>query len=455
METMTNAELKKLLHNALRNFGGVDKPASPLRLLRIFEAYTQRGRSSRPAHPSVDLFLKRSLQAFRELRPEGEILIRRFIQGEGVKILAHNLGASPEHINRSQRHALALYAQWLFQQEQAAEAEFTTRLMGKLAPPSYGRLFGSTAVRRELASLVRKKSAPWVVCLCGLGGLGKTAHIDQVVRKIVAHFPYRELVWIRVPYSPGESLNKEALVSELSARLLPATLPARERPTALRADLKKKPTLVILDNLGEELADAEWLDLLQDLANPSRFVLASRALPGPLGRSYVIEVGELSPAEAKKLMQYELKERGLQRYASQIAKNSEQILARTGGHPLAIKLVIGLLHVWPLDAILDTLTAGSSRDVEQMYAGIYWAAWANISRAAQRLLVSLPLFDEVGATLAQMGAVAKQKPAELRAAVEELRRHSLLELRGSPAETYYGIHQLTRTFLMRDLLKWG
>jgi hypothetical protein len=245
------------------------------------------------------------------------------------------------------------------------------------------------------------------------------------------------------------------LISKLAARLLPATTATRELRPTLRNLLKTIPTLIVLDNLDAELSDVDWVDLLQDLANPSRFVLTSRNSPSPLARSYVLSVGELQPAEAKKLLLDQAKQIGLEHHSAALRNQASFIYKHTGGHPLALKLVVGLLRSRPMDSVIEALSTQSHKDIAEVYAGIYKESWLALSKQSQKLLLSMPLAGQEGASIDQIKAITSLSKTKVEASIDELCKCSLLELRGTNDKPRYGIHQLTLTFLTKQVFKWN
>lgn len=445
------------LHMALRRFGQSGQNVAPeLSKLVLFEQIGAKpNQTGRLRRPSIDLFLKRCLREFRVDYPtEASLLERRFIVKEGAKQIARDLVASQEQVNRGQQQALRAFAAWILERENEAAQDRTDRLTANLPPAAYDRFFGATEPLRKLKAILKSKRKGWVVSMTGLGGIGKTALVDNALRSAIPGFAYQNLIWIRASGQQDQPMLPEELIVKLSQGLLPATLPTSEWRASLRAYLKKKPTLVVLDNLNAELSRASWIDVLNDLANPSRFVLTSRKLPAATASVYVIPIAELTSKQATALMLDHAKRRGLEGQLAIVKANARQIYARTGGHPLALKLFVGLLHTWSLAETLNAIKYRQGQDIQAVYVDIYWATWNGLSREAKRLLLAMPLVSEAGATLDQLQGIAGLSKARTRTSVEELRSHSLLELFGNGGDVRYGIHHLTHTFLTSEILKW-
>lgn len=119
-----------------------------------------------------------------------------------------------------------------------------------------------------------------------------------------------------------------------------------------------------------------------------------------------------------------------------------------GGNPLALKLVVGMTARFPLPQVLSDLGRPQLGQVEAMYVRIFAAAWEAVSQSARVLLGGMPLVGEHGGNAAHLLAVSGLGEAEFWAALNELLGRSLLEMRGTASERRYGLHALTRSFLL-------
>lgn len=439
------------MHLALQQIGKQSNPASTLTQLLFYEQVCARpSRSGRMQAASLRQFLRRCLRDFRHERPhEAALLQQRYFDGETVKEIASGRLVSQETINRNQHMALKLFAEWLGEQEAAAWNGLRNSMLASLPPKSFERLFGHRSESRRLLQKLTSREAPWVLAMTGIGGIGKTSLVNQAARHLAASLRYKRMIWLQADQA---GLDEQRLIDALSRRLLPVGLPASRRLPALQAALKATPTLVVLDNLDSEADDPTWVDRLHSLSNPSKFVICSRVAPATLARAYRIPLGELDAKTASELMQHQAGELGLERAQSAIQRSAGAIYARTGGNPLALKLVIGLMFALPLGKILNSFEERIGRDVGEIYDRIYRLSWDSLSKDAKRTLLAMLLVSEQGAGWPQLKAVSDLEDDKLQTAVMELRGRSLLELSSSGDQPSYAIHQLTRTFLRKELL---
>ncbi len=72
----------------------------------------------------------------------------------------------------------------------------------------------------------------------------------------------------------------------------------------------------------------------------------------------------------------------------------------------------------------------------------------------QALLQAMPLVSGAGATADYLQEISGLSAGQLWPAIQELRKRSLLEVRGDIREKRYGIHRLTETFLRTEIIHW-
>ena len=52
-----------------------------------------------------------------------------------------------------------------------------------------------------------------------------------------------------------------------------------------------------------------------------------------------------------------------------------QVYEVAGGNPLALKLLVGQMHVLALSRVVDDLREARGQKVEELYRYIYWRSW--------------------------------------------------------------------------------
>jgi hypothetical protein len=326
-----------------------------------------------------------------------------------------------------------------------------------LQPRQYAHLFGVEQIQAQVVEHLSGPDLPWVVVIAGIGGIGKTALADAVVRYLGERFKFEQVIWLRSPASQAALSN--TIFDDLIAKLWdvlssqqPRAISSEERIAQVRAFLKQQQILIVIDNLETEADTIYLLDHLNDLASPSKFLITSRTRPPGRAAVMTFSLGELSPGDTLELLRHHAGIVGLQELVNTTKTQMELIYDVVGGNPLALKLVVGLALVQPLSQILSDLMKSRSGEIEELYRHIFLKTWQTLSSPAQALLQAMPLVAESGALPAQMQAISKLPETQFWSAVSELAERSLLEIRGTAWERRYGIHRLTETFLRTDII---
>lgn len=227
---------------------------------------------------------------------------------------------------------------------------------------------------------------------------------------------------------------------------------ADQRLTRLRQEFARRPYLVIIDNLEEESKADHILNLLHDLARPTRFLLTSRVRLAEQSAVYTIPLQELPRSAALEFVRHHAGECGILSVASAEDEEIAGIYDIAGGNPLALKLVTSLLDVMPLSGILADFSSTHTDPVQNLYRHIYRKSWEALSENGRTLLQAMPLVSESGAAPDYLMAVSRLESEAFWPALQELLGRSLIEARGSIMEKRYGIHRLTNAFLSVEIV---
>lgn len=435
--------------------------------LLIVQGWHQQAIRQEPAvspRQATNLFLDQQLRQLAEKDPVGAQILRdRFGRQQTVQAVAPAIGFSVDSVQRRQRQAIEQLVASLLPQEQQQRAASSLRLENNLPPPTYSQLFGVEAIVEAVAGRLLSGQLPYITAIAGLGGIGKTALADQLVRRVLRHFHFEGVVWVRyqpaaldsTPATPQAAL--EQLMISLSEPAGAGGLLPGPRNEQIRQMLKSQPYLVVVDNVEEEASLAHLLAELPHYTNPSQLLLTTRAQPAAHLPAYSQSLPELGLADGIALLRYEAALQNLPEMAAAAAADLNQIYQLVGGNPLALKLTVGLAKAMPLAAILaelerqPRLASGRLGPAEKMYRHIYWQAWQSLGPEAQSLLAAMIVVAETGAQPAQLQAISGLSEAALWAAIRDLVARSLLEVRGTLAERRYGIHRLTATFLRTEI----
>jgi predicted DNA-binding protein (UPF0251 family) len=459
-------QLTENVHAALKAWHGISgNTENLLESLRLVQARrsTMAGSES-PSYKrlATNEILLEGIDALEAHDQTGAQVLRlRFPENNKIMAVAHSMNISEHTVSRIQKAAIVQISQIIYDQEMALREQQAQELEAHLPPSEYTHLFGIKEAQTKLVAYLLQADVPWMVSLVGIGGIGKTSLADAVTRQVIREFVFDRVVWLRTEPQTmdGRSLSHErtyeTIIADLSQQLWPetaASLPPDQRLVQVRQALKTRPHLIIIDNL--ETDTSHLLVHLNDLTNPSKFLLTSRTRPADRAHSFNFSLNELSLPDATGLIRYHAQEIGVPALAEARDDDIATIYDLTGGNPLALKLVVSLLDVLPLPQILADLSQGRQGPVEDLYKHIYWQTWQILSQEARDLLQAMPLVSETGGLPPYLQEISGLSASQLWPAVQELRKRSLLEVRGTIHEKRYGIHRLTETFLRTEIIHW-
>ncbi len=465
---LSKQELTSAVQDALREWRQ-PAGADPLAALTLNRQLQQRSACT-PRQASQRLIVD-ALEQLAGVNHEGALILRlHYLDDLKVHLIARQLAMHEGTVNKKQREALAQLVDILFAQEEAAATRQRQTALARLEPPAYLQLFGIEAHLDRLLRQVLAPGPPWLYAIEGIGGIGKTTLADGLLRRAIDQAPALAVAWVTarqrvlnlggyIDPLPMPALTADALVDALCSQLLPevatqARLTAREKGELLRSELKRTPHLIVVDNL-ETVQDVDvLLGHLRDFAGPTKFVLTSRHNLFHAHDIHHFSLPPLDRSESLALIRFEASIRNLPATAAAGDAELAPIYDVVGGNPLALRLVVGQLHIHALPAILHDLTAVNSRKVESLYTFIYRRAWDNLDEPARLLLLAMPLTANHGGDLPFLAAVSLLDDAALRHALDTLVLLNLVDARGELHDRLYSIHSLTRTFLQEQVAKW-
>ena len=450
--------LQKDVHNALRAWNSLDgKPGDLLEdllLVRECRAYLAQVQTPIILRQATNQVLAEGLKKLKTQNETGaKILENRFRDHQTGLQVAFRLNLSRVQMNRQQRTAIKELTQILWHQEMT-EREAQIRIMeGHLPTKTYERLFGFEAACQQLVATLIQSESPWIVAIVGMGGIGKTALADAVVRQVIHHFCFEQVIWLRAGHQHLNEgghvpvLTVESLMSALANLLALAEAPLATQAKQIQQTLTTRPHLIIIDNLEVEADAAYLLTRIMGLTQPSKFLLTTRTALAGETAVFMYPLDGLSKKDAAALLQDYAQAIGVTQLAQESEKNLQSVYETVGGNPLAIKLVAHLIrNKLPLSQIPANLND------EQLYQRIYQKTWVTLSRSARSLLLAMILVSASGALPEQIQAMSGLPKPKLWMAIRELRTQSLLEGWGTLHQQRYGIHQLTETYLRTEVI---
>lgn len=396
------------------------------------------------------------------------LLRRRYIDDETGFAVANSLGISESAFYRQRRDALAVLTTIALTHEAQARSHHIARLEERLETPSYQQLFGLDKIQARLSQLLCGQSAIRLFCLTGIGGIGKTSLADAVTRDLIAKGCFDEVLWVttrqhqftpwgEIQIGDAPALTPDEFIVALDRQRHKTMAPPRppdEILAALKVQMGKQSHLIVLDNLETTADYQQLLPVLRDLAQFAWVLLTSRVDMYEQPDIHITNLTELSPADAESLVRSEAARRGIHDLAQASSETMAQIYEVAGGNPLALKLIIGQVHVRSLSTVLTDLNEARGRRVEVLYEFIYRRAWDLLDNIARRVLLTMPLVAAPGTTLEHLVGASGLTYDEVNTGLDLLIRLSLVNVGGALNDRHFYIHRLTETFLHKQVTKW-
>jgi hypothetical protein len=467
---LTLKELTRAVHIALRRWHSGEIEARPWsEMLVVSKCLGDRAPAALPL--AVKEILLGALAGLEQQAGGlAELLRLRFLDGLPATATANRMNLTENVVYKQQAGALEALAAAVLRAEGEARAGKSARILERLESKEPPPLFGIDEKLSQVVSALSTQAPPWLVAVVGIGGIGKTSLADAVARSLADGSLFADIAWIsarqdRFTFWSGlqekalreAALSAEDLVDTLVEQLGFADLrqlPVAQKQAGLRARLGASPYLVIVDNL-ETAADYQALvPELQNLANPTRFLLTSRHSLHDHPGVYCLSLDELSENDSQALLRHEMSTRGLVGIVNATEGELLQVHRAAGGNPLALKLLVGQMYTLPLSKVVDNLRRARGRSVEDLYRHIYWQSWNLLTDHARQVLAIMPLVAEGGCGLEQLAALSELEDESLPEALKQLVALCLVTMQGTVDDRRYRIHRLTETFLLNEVLKW-
>lgn len=331
-------------------------------------------------------------------------------------------------------------------------------------------LFGIAEKQKELQQVLEHQNTPWIIAIDGIGGIGKTSLANALVQAVMPTDRFYRCIWVSAKQEQFVSgsgieliedafqspvLDKESLTDALLEKLdsnISLTKSAQEKWILLTTLLKKEPYLIVIDNLESVTDYKALIPVVNQLANPSKIIITTRNSLQTYTDIYCLSLSELTSADAFAFLRYEAKTRGVTALTKATDAHLKQIYDVVGGNPLALKLVVGQIGFLPLTELLDNLKEARGKQIDELYSYIYWQAWKMLDDNTRSLLVAMPLVKN--GTHRQLAEVSNVQGNDFNQALSQLIDLSLVEVQGDIDQPRYGIHRLTETFLLIEVIEW-
>lgn len=402
-----------------------------------------------------------NLQALAKYAHEEAYAIgRRYFERDTLQAIAAELQSSVATAKRRSENSVQHLARIIYNREKTCREQELRQMMAALPPKSYDLVFGQEKVIEEVVQQLLSPSSPWVLALVGLGGVGKSALADAIVRRALTAFKFEGAIWVRHEGYPPQNrpLTLPEIISRLQSQLVEWVVhqePRDQKSAAVSPQqawevLKNRRLIVVIDNLDTQEDTPTVMEFLRQTAEPTKFLVTSRSRLLLNSGIYHYPIDELNYESAHRLL-HDFSSKLGPRQPAISREVSSQIYDRVGGHPLTLKLVANLLEPWPLSQILNDIASPEGKTAQEIYRPIFSSLWETLSPGGQAVLGALGRLPPEGATASAIAAAADLPPPSFWGAVAELTNRSLLESRGGLTERRYGVQRVTYCFLQTGL----
>lgn len=456
------------LRDALQHWHTDKWLATPLATLAIFQQARRHTDTDRHALNQV---LLSGLDRLERSHPQEATLLRqRYLDGRSVHVMANRLNVSQSTVYALQRVALDHLRRVVAEMEADASRAIQLHLEARLPLPTTTALVGIEEVLGQIREVLLQAGPPWILTLEGMGGIGKTSLAHRAVYEVMQAGGMEAVGWVsaqrnfldaqgHLQQETQPVLTTETFVAKLGAQVVgtafvAATLTPDAAFEAVHAKLKTQPHLIVLDNL-ETFADVDGLlPTLRRLSDPSKFLLTSRYHLPPQSQVWSLSVPELNESRTLQLVRQEARFSNQPDLRDAPDHTLRPIYTTVGGNPLAVRLVVGQAYVYGLATVLEDLRGARGQSVTDLYTYIYRQIWESLPEPARRLLLAMPLISETGGGFDLLAGTSQLAPEAVRQALEVLVLRNLVDVRGDLSVRRYGIHSLTRTFLLHQIAQW-
>ena len=346
-------------------------------------------------------------------------------------------------------------------------------LHGRISVPSHSQLIGVESHIKALVHQLTKPGPPWIIAIEGLGGIGKTSLAARVSQELIDTERFADFGWVSArtenlnfggAISPiaeplihvGELFDQLATQLATDANGVITRSPNFDAYETLKVRLRQRPHLVVIDNL-ETVADIETLvPQLQQLSNPSKFLLTTRKSLYTEDLLHHFQLRELSKDDALLLMRQEGTMRNFQRIVEASDSQLAQAYEVVGGNPLALRLVVGQAHSYALDRVIANLHEARGQQSDTLYTYIYFEAWKRLNEDERTILLSMPLLAPTRGDMKQLSMLTELPLERLEIGLTHLVALNLIDSNQALLEQdlLFSIHSLTRSFLHKQIAKW-
>lgn len=298
-----------------------------------------------------------------------------------------------------------------------------------------------------------------LISIDGIGGIGKTSLALEVahecLNKSSGHTTnlnertntFKGFVWVS---TKGGDLVLDNILDEIAYTLRHIVVmkqPLKEKKKTILRILQDIPSLIIIDGF-ETITDSAIKDFIMDVPEPCKVLITTRFQN--INNSKAISLKGLPEKDAINLIRTHGNAIGISEIEHSEDINLAGICKSTGGHPLAIKWILG--QIKQKGQTLRSSLEYTANIEGNIFDQIFLNSWKLLSRDSQRILRIMPIFV-TDANRQAIETASHVFGEELDRAIVQLTEMSLInsiEVNNGSAQRF-GVHPLTRVFSLAQL----
>ena len=335
-----------------------------------------------------------------------------------------------------------------------------------LPPPLYKKFIGRIESQEEILQVLQGQER--ILAVTGLGGIGKTALARAIADLAQQQEMFERIVWMT---AKTEQFNVSQIqldqdtrwrfgmledvlnqIGRQCGRVEIFRLPLKEKRKAVATLSQEKRILIVLDNLDTVTESGRLVQDLSQILGRSNLMLTSR-YEVKQWQVYPYKIIGLPKNDSIAFLRAEWEDRRQPQSALSDA-DLEKIWQKTGGAPLAMKLVIPQIARTKLDHVLTMLERASIKEDDYaFYEFIYWHAWELLDENERFTLVDLSVLPPgIGGTTDELEQMTDLPLSQLWQAVDQLVVLSLVDKTYQANKPLFSLHHLTHYFVKSDII---
>lgn len=347
-------------------------------------------------------------------------------------------------------------------------AEGSDALPGRHLPPHlYFELREHEQYLAQVTELVLRPHPTRVLCLCGVGGIGKTTLALEAATRLLEEGLFTDALWVSLrnaPSVPGQTNPENGSSLEIEQLLDLFALQMGLEDVARQSFAQKRETianhfwahryLILLDNLEVSGNAVELVQQLTAILGNSRLLVTMRDKRlSQLDLVWMIPIEGLSRRDSANFLQREAVRMG-QRIGKPTLLRLQHLYGITRGVPYTLKRVLSQTQQWGVETALRIFQTAESTQITDLYAYMFAREWKALDDSARRLWIFLGRTMPAPISLAELAGL-RIIPGEFDAALKELIERGLVEStpKQNQAPARLSLHPMAQEFIRRILVQ--